>query len=237
MPGIGSGNPLPFEIGGGPSSTEEIYESLKQAVGEGMAAEDGTSEAEWRMAQARGIRAGLNIDRAMNQGFPHLCTDFIEEWEDMFHLVSGDLSDEERRQRIVDRWVRSIDASGGGIEDDLQGIDPLFSVVAVDRTTSRVTHLGRSFQDIDPNDGDACGPAFGGGREATDWPNYSTHRKTIVRYDLPTGQLTGEAKRRMVRAKEVLREVLPSWADYSIFVGAPGFILDQSLLDVGAFGS
>ena len=155
----------------------------------------------------------------------------------MFHLVAGDLSDEERRQRIVDRWVRSIDASGRGIEEDLQGIDPLFSLIAVDHDTSRTTHFGRFFEDFAPGDPDACGPAFGGGRTATDWPNYSTYRKTIVRYDLPTGQLTAEAKKRMDRAREVLREVLPSWADYSMFVGAPGFILDQSLLDVGAFGS
>ncbi|MCP4674329.1 MAG: hypothetical protein GY854_02185 [Deltaproteobacteria bacterium] len=237
MPSFGSGNPFPLELGGGPSSTEQIYQTLKQAVGIGGAAEDGTIEADWRFSQSRGLRAGFSIDRATNQAWPHLATDYIMVYEEMLLLNPGSLSNEERRRQILDRWTRSIDASAGGVEADLQRIDPLLSTVNVDRDTARTTALGRGFEDETPGDPDACGPAFGGGRKSTEWPNYSTDFVCIVRYNLATGGLTAEAQRRMGRARGLLREVLPSWVDWWNFVGEPGFILDQSLLDAGAFGS
>lgn len=236
MPGIGGGNPFPLELGGGPSSSEKMYQSLKDAIGIGAAGDDGTMDADWRMAQARGVSAASNVQRAVNQGWPHLATDFIEVYEGIFYLVAGDLSDEERRQKVVDRWTRSIDASGPGVEADLQGIDPLFSVVAPDHEISTVTNFGRGFEDVDPNGAGSCGPAFGGNRSSTAWPNYSTEFKSYVQYDLTSGEFTQEAKRRMERAKEVLCEVSPAWVDFVIFVGSAGFILDQSLLDAGAFG-
>ncbi len=236
MPGFGGGNPFPIELGGGPSSTQKIYQTLKHAVGIGGAAEDGTIEADWRFAQARGLRAGWSIDRAVNQAWPSLATDYIQVYEEMLLLNPGSLSDEERRKQILDRYTRSIDSSAGGIEEDLQEIDPLFSVINVDRDTARTTMFGRGFEDEAPGDTDACGPAFGGGRKSTAWPNYSTDFVSIVRYDLATGGLTAEAQRRIERAKGLLREVLPAWVDWWIFIGEPGFVLDQSLLDGGAFG-
>lgn len=237
MPGFGSGNPFPLELGGGPSTHEQTYDLLKQAIGVGATAGEDTIDADWRMAQARGLRAAFNADRAINQGFPHLATDFIEVWEELFFLVPGDLCDEDRRQQILDRLVRVIDASGPGVEDDLQEIDPLFEIVDVDSDTARTTEHGRAFEDYDTGDGDACGPAFNGGRSSTEWPNYSTEFISVVKYGITPGQLTNEAKRRLARAKAVLCEVLPAWVDFVIFNSDTGFILDQDLLDIGAFGS
>jgi hypothetical protein len=238
MPGIGSGNPFPLELGGGPSTSEQFYDILRQAIGTGAAADEGTIDADWRMAQARGMRAAFCSDRAINQGFPDLLTDFIEVWEDMFFLEPRNLSDEERRQNIIDLWTRVIDASDPGIEADLQEIDPLFVTTNIDHTTARTTELGRAFEDDDPYDVDACGPQFNGGRTSTDWPNYSTEFLSIINYGITVGMLTQEAMRRIERAKTVLCESLPAWIDYMISIGTPtglGFILDTDLLDVGSF--
>jgi hypothetical protein len=51
------------------------------------------------------------------------------------------------------------------------------------------------------------------------------------------GAISAEQKRRIEDGKAVLNRALPSWVDFRI-INDPtgGFILDLSLLDLGAFG-
>lgn len=235
MAEFGGGNPFPLEIGGGKSTTEQIYEDLKYASGIGGHAADYTIEGEWRFAQARGIRAGMSVHRAVNQHFPNLATSNIGDWEDIFLLAPGDLSDEARRDAVMDRYSRQIDASGPGIDESLQAIDALFEVVGVDVDTATVTIPGRAFQDWNPSDPEACGPAFGGGRESTAYPAFSDYYYCTVKYDIPAGVPSVEAQNRIQRAEEALNEMLPAWVDYRFTYGTAGFYLDISLLDLGSF--
>jgi hypothetical protein len=232
---IGGASPFPFEIGGGPSSPHAYYDALKNAVGIGGAAADGTIEADWRMSQARGLRALYMADRAVAQAWPYLATDYLEVYEAMLNLNPGNLSEHERRKQILSKYTGGIDASFDAIEADLQAIDADFSLVDLAREDSKHTVHGRGFEDENPSDPAACGPAFGGGREATNYPNYSTEFFTIVRYDIAPGYPSAAALRNVAEAEKLLSKVLPAWCNWWIFMGAAGFHLDIDLLDAGAF--
>ena len=237
MPKVGGGNPIPTEIGGGPSSSETAYEALKSAVGIGGSADDGTIEASWRMARARGLRAAFADGRAAMQIFPDRATDAIPVFEEILDTAPppGD-SDEDRRAVITDLWTKSVDASHQALEQKLQEIDPLFSIEVEDRDTVTVTQLGRAFEDWTPGDPDASGPAFGG-RESTLWPNYSGHFHCLIKYAIPAGAISLSAQNSIERAKALLNEDLPAWVDFMFFKTTTGFVLDTDLLDLGAFGS
>ena len=234
MGGIGAGNPLPTAIGGGPSEYEEVYEALKSVVGEPNAGDDDTIDGAWRWARACGVVAAECIERAMAQIFPDRATSFIPVFEEILGLTTdtAELNDEERRQLILERWTTTLSGTGPAIEDQLQVIDPLFTVIATDRDTSKETESGRGFEDWDPA---ASGPAFGGGRTSTLYHNYSWDFVVLIQYVLASGVFSAENNRRLEQAKEALYYALPSHVTYSIFSHA-GFILDQSLLDIGAFG-
>lgn len=233
---LGSGNPLPFEIGGGPSTVEKYYDALKQAVGKGNSGEDGSLEAEWRLARAKGIRAAFADERAVMQWFPDRCTDFIEVWEDLLKLTVGPgLEDQERRDNITERLTSAQSAITSVMERALQNIDPLFSVIGIEPSISITTVLGRGFQDTNPSAAQSCGPAFYGGRKSTQYPNYSSDFICYVLYDIGGGAPSAEQERIVVKAEQLLYDILPSWMDFNISFSAVGFILDQDLLDVGCF--
>lgn len=237
MGGIGGINPIPFAIGGGPSEYDEVYQALKACVGEPNYGDDDSIDGAWRWARACGLVASECIERAMMQIFPDRTTSFIPVFEEILLLTTGtaELTDEERRQNITDRWTTTISGIGPAVEDELQVIDPLFVVVTTDRDTSKTTESGRGFEDWDPLDADACGPEFGGGRTSSLYHNYSWDFVTLIQYQLASGVLSAENKRRLEQAKLALYYSLPSWVTWNIFTNS-GFILDQSLLDVGAFG-
>ena len=237
MPALGGGNPLPFELGGGPSRVEQVFTGMKQALGDGgYALDDETMDGQWRLALAKGAVASLSDERAVKQWDPSRATSWIPVWEKVLLITASDAqSDEERRQVILDRYVATLTAVTGTLEAALQVIDPLFSVVDHDPDTADTTHLGRMFEDWDPSDPDACGPAFGGGRTSTLWPNYSEDLVIFVQYAIASGTMTAENQRRLNRAEAILNQALPAWVGFRIFTSL-GFILDESLLDVGAFG-
>ncbi len=235
MAGLGEQNPLPFKVGGGPSVSEQACDALKQAVGEGGSAAEGTIEADWRRARGRGLRACMAVERSIMQAFPDVVSDFIPVYEEILGITANvGLSDEQRRAQIVDRWVRAIDATAPKLEEQLQAIDPLLEIIFPDRDTLRTTIPGRAFEDYLPGNPAACGPAFGGGHKVTSYPNYSQDFVCIVRYHVPSGQLTAENKRTIERVNALLNEALPAWVDFWVITSI-GFILDESLLDVGAF--
>lgn len=236
MGGIGGGNPLAFEIGGTPSSVEQAYDILKQLVGIGGSAEDGTIEAEWRFAKSRGLVAAFSDERSMTQHFPDRATDFIPIHEEILGLVSNNkISDEERRQRNVDKWTRQIDASAPGVEAELQAIDSRFSLIHPDRDLLRTTVLGRAFEDYATGSGPSDGPDFNifGTQTYTEFPNFSDDFRVVVFFNIG-GTVTPEHLNIISRAETILDEVLPSWVTYSIITNL-GFYLDISQLDYGAF--
>lgn len=233
---LGGKSPFPYALGGGPSATEQIYNTLKQHVGTGGSAEEQTIESEWRLARSRAVAAGLAMERAIAQGIPSLVTSYMPVWEEILYLVTNEAaSDQVRRTEIIDRVTRQIEADHPKLELQLQEIDPLFSIIASDAESSRTTTVGRGFEDWDTASTSAVGPAFGGGRTFTAVPNFSSDFICTVSYDIDPSGLSNEQLRRIQRARDVLNEVLPSWVDWRIFIGTGGFILDESLLDLGAF--
>ena len=238
MAKVGGGNPIPFEIGGGPSSSELAYQALRAAVGAGGSAADGTIEAAWRMARARGLRAAYCDGRAAACFFPDRSVDSIPVYEAVLGLVSSiGASEEERRQANVVKWVGLDDVSSPAVEEALQAIDPLFSLLDTDRVTAVTTEHGRAFEDWTPADPDACGPAFGGGRSSTGWPNYGSDFHCLILYALPSAALSAANRRTIEAAKAVLNEMLPAWIDWLFTRTITGFILDLDLLDLEGFGT
>lgn len=238
MAKVGGGNPMPFEVGGGPSSSELAYEAMRAAVGLGGAAEDGTIEAAWRMARARGLRAAFCDGRAAANYLPDRATDALPVYEEILDVVAAPgTSDQERRDAVTDRWTQVPDATTAALQAELQEIDALFSIIDGDRDSAATTVLGRAFEDWTPSDPDASGPAFGGGRKSTLWPNYSSDFHCLVLYALSAGAITVSARNNIERAKALLNEALPAWVDFLFSRTTTGFTLDTDLLDLGSFGS
>jgi hypothetical protein len=158
-------------------------------------------------------------------------------WEEILKLTSGTgLSNQARRDIITEKVVFSVTAVTSELDSSLKKIDPLFSVIDIYYDVSRTTVLGRGFEDTNPSDPDACGPAFAGGRKATEWPNYSDEMVCYVLYDIQSPAPTAEQLRMVESAKLLLNEVLPSWVDFKIVYDSDdGFILDWDLLGIGTF--
>jgi len=235
--GLGGGNPFPFVLGGGKSPTQQAHDALKSAVGDGGSAADGTIEAEWRVARSRGLAASMADDRAAAQAFPDTATDYIPVFEDILGLlaVTG-LSEQERRDNITSRWASAVDATGDSIEDELQEIDPRFSVLSFGDTTTAVTAYGRAFEDFDTTSSSASGPAFDIGFKHTNLPNFSHRYTVLVEFAITAGVISENEKRLLNEAKDLLNRALPAWVGFMIVTDtAGGFILDTSLLDIGAF--
>jgi len=228
---------LPFEVGGGPSSSEAAYVAMREAVGQGGYAAEGTIEAAWRWARARGLRGAFCDGRAALCYFPDRTVDAIAVYEEILQLTSAPTeTDEERRAAIVDKWIGLIDVSTSSLEDELQKIDSRFSILEHDFATSTTTQRGRAFEDWDPTDPLACGPDFGV-IKSTMWPNYSTEFVCQIMYALPVGPISTDALHCLDEAKTLLNEALPAWVDFEFTRTQTGFLLDIDLLDLEGFGS
>lgn len=237
MANVGGGNPIPFKVGGGPSTSESAYGVMRSAVGEGGYAAEGTIEAAWRWARARGATAALCMGRAAAGYFPNRCTDSIGVYETILDISpSPESNDELRRQAVLDRWIDAIDYSTSGIESRLQEIDSRFSIVDNDYDTSTVTQHGRAFEDWDPTDSAACGPDYGDSKSSAA-PNYSSDFNFIVKFALDAGDLTSDSRHKLARAKELLNRLLPAWINWMFVRTTTGFVLDVDLLDLGGIGT
>ncbi len=230
MGSLGWHNPVPFELGGGETEVELIYQALRSAVGVGGSAEDedGSIDGIWRQAKARGIaKASPAAQRAAFQAWPFLATDALDYYEKLFFLTpEPDATDEERRLASSTRYTATVRASVPELEADLLAIDPRFSIVDVPETQTETTHFGRAFEDL------AATEPFGGGRKSTLFPNYSTEFVVYVLFGLSPGVAPNITEQRLIRlAKEHLNEVLPGWVNFQI-VTKIGFVLDIDLLDL-----
>ena len=231
---IGSGNPLAFVVGGLKSDPEQINESLKQFVGEKNYAEDGTIEADWRLARARGLAAGYSDERAFKQNFPDRITDYIDEYAEMLGLSFGeDVPQEDQRQAITRKWTDTGGSVTEDLENKLKEIDPRFSILEVDEDTIKTTASGRWFEEYTPG---TEGPAFGADFKNTEYPNYSNRHVCYVDFNVTAASWNKEAQVAANEAAQVLNDNLPSWVSFVIgYTG--GFFLDIDRLDIGAFGT
>ncbi len=189
MGGCGWANPFPLELGGGATNVERIYLALRSAVGTGGSADDddGTIDGVWRQARASGLAAAATTgERALVNAFPGKATDLLEYYEDLLLIVperEGDLPG--RRALAEQRFTQQVDVSVPQVTDDLQRIDPRFSVLELPRAQGFETLFGRAFEDY------AAAEPFGGGRRSTLFANFSTDFMVWVLFDIGSGVLPG----------------------------------------------
>jgi len=239
MATYGGTSPYSATLGGGKSPMLDVYDDMFRHVGRGNTGQDGSIVEEWRLSRARGIAASQAFLRAFYNNFPEVSTDKIELYETLLGITPGvDESDQERRDRIATLWYSNDSAIGSSLEERLQDIDSDFSIIDLEDTYTSTTVEGRVFEDFNTSDPAAAGPAFGGGRKASDYANYSSRYICFVRYDITAGTITNEQIRAISAAEELLNKSLPAWVDYRIVTSiTTGFILDRDLLDIGAFSS
>lgn len=236
----GLGNPLSFELGGGPSPQEQVYDAMYQNVGDGIQSQPDSLVEKWRRSRARGIAATQLDDRAATQAFPDLSTDYLPVWEDILKIpFDPGASEAQRQATVLAEYTRTIDATFPKLDATLQGLDPLLNILQLPHDLTRVTVPGRGFEDWNPAAIDASGPPFNlaatgsAGDNATGFPNFSDDFILFMLYDIGVGIPSAPAQRTMVEAQEEMNESLPAWVDFRLFTVC-GFILDQDLLDITA---
>ncbi len=240
MAALGGGNPFGHQLGGGPSRSQQVNAGLKSAVGDGGSAVDGTLEAEWRKAKARGWASSLSDERAMYQTWPDTCDEGgLEVFEELLKIIPpGDTSVEARRQVATAQWVKVSSAATPDLSADLAEIDPSIVLInLVSRDTVTTTIPGRAFQDAVPADAAANGPIFfpGSGKKNTQFPNASQDFIAFVSFPNPPGPLPKSQLSKLILVAELLNDALPSWCQFQINTKldpAGCFILDVDSLDI-----
>ncbi len=249
MGALGGGNPFGFELGGGPSRVEQVNSALKSAVGVGGSAIDGTMEAEWRLAKARGWTSSLDDERAMYQTWPNTAEEGgIEVFEEVLRITpTSDQTVEDRRQVVLDKYYRFLSAVTSQLNSDLQKIDPSITIGDPSvRDTVTTTVNGRAFEDVDPSSPEANGPKFSqiSARKETLFPNYSQDFIVFAFFPVPPGLISKSDQKKVFAIRDLLNEALPSWCQFQILTnidpltGLPAcFILDQDRLDISSLCS
>lgn len=240
MPSLGGGNPFSHQLGGGPSRVDQVNKALKGAVGDGGSAIDGTLEAEWRRAKARGWASSLSDERAMYQTWPDTCDEGgLEVFERLLGIVPpGDTSIEARRQVATVQWVKISSSSTPDLTNDLALIDPSIVIINLEnRDTVTTTVPGRAFQDADPLALEANGPVFFpvSGQKNTLYPNASQDFILFVSFPNPPGPLPKSQLAKLFQVADLLDLALPAWCQFQIStkIDPTGcFILDVDALDI-----
>jgi hypothetical protein len=234
----GWANPFPCELGSGPTAVESIYLALRSAGGRGGAAEDDehTIDGLWRQCRARAVATvAASGERSALQAFPDRATDLLPYYESLVGAASDPAGDPEaRREAAAVLFTRQIASSVPDIALALRAIDPRFSVLTATYAESDATLFGRAFEDL------AGALPFGGGRQSTRLPNYSTSFVLFVLFDIGASAVPDTSERRaLATAGQLLSEVLPGHNSYEIVTrrGVGGFTLDVDLLDLTAFGA
>jgi hypothetical protein len=234
-------NPLPFQVGGDPSSTELVYAALRSARGQGGSGPEGGVRDLWDRARATAIAKGSEaVERAVLQAFPRTMTAHLPVWERILGVPEEETLP--ARQRAIElAMTAQIDATYPGLRDSLQKIDPAFTIEWVPPEEAMTTMAGRIFQQLPGTVG--LLPFFPDGRKSTAWPNYSDGFVVRVRYvQVPGVQPSDDV---MSKARELLQNQLPAWVDFDLYLlsagpEGDGFYLDggpddDSLLGVTAF--
>ncbi len=230
--GLGWGNPLPLSLGGGPTLTELIYDSIRKAHGRGpngsqaIGPVDGIRDL-WTIIEARAIACALSHwEHALWQAFPHTSTSFVVVWENLLLLPStGELA--ERQKAVAAAYTRQIDATIPGLREQLKEIDAGFDVDTIPDDLTITTMVGKEFGPLPGVSGHAYGSGLAATRESTAWPNFSDNFILRVRY---IGTPTEE---QFARAASMLNDVLPAWVDFDIYVLSEGDDGDGFYFDGG----
>lgn len=237
IPGLGWQNPLPAQIGGGPTDGELIHEGLRKSVDPDAVGPYGGIEDLWRQCKATAIAAAHGVfERAALQAVPGLATDKLATYERVLYLPGAD-TDAERREEVAAAWSRVPAADIPSIRLELARISPQLDVVLLDPSLYVVVQFGKQ---LAPRVG---GPPFGSGamagKRSALFPNYSTAFVVFVRYTLAAGETMIPL---LVRdnVRRYLNETLSAWDSWELSANAP-FYLDggpdgTSLLDQTAFG-
>jgi hypothetical protein len=232
---VGSLNPCPVRVGGGPTPSAKAYAFLRNAVGEGGSAEDDSGiDGLWRRSRAKGLAAaGSSKRRASLQCWPHLATDAVPYYERVLQLTPAPgASLTARREAIVAEWTAQLDAAIPQVRTQLQALDARVSLLEVPQTRTRYTQFGRAFG---PLDASLEGPFGGAGHGVA--PNYATDFVVIVHFATGyIGPYTVSDGRIREQIVALLLKLLPSWVSFRV-VSSTGFILDLSPLDATGFSS
>lgn len=226
---IGWHNPCPFEVGGGATLVEVIYDAMRGAVGVGGSAADdrNTAEGLWRQARASGIAAcAAGSERAVINAFPGFATDLLPYYERLHGLAPAPTTTLVERRREAERaHTARVDATIGALTADLQRIDPRFAIFSPTREVGTETLPGRAFQDL------AGSEPFGGGRQSTRFANYATGFVVHVLLDLDGEAPSLDDQHALDAARRLLNAVLPAHVHFQLATGH-GFILDIDRLDI-----
>lgn len=223
MASIGPLNPLPFQVGGGPTSTELAYKALRQAVGEGGSApNDRGIEGLWRRSKAQGLAAATShCRRALNQAFPFLATDLLPYYERILGIIPPTGATETaRREEVVLLWTRRTSSVVPNLADELQALDTRLTIVQLPHSEAGTAQFGRAFAAHEDDDGNPLeGGPYGIERGHALAPGYSTAQIVHVRFAVGhTGPLTDAELVIVERAKRLLRGLLASDTDFQISV-------------------
>lgn len=223
---IGSLNPLPFRVGGGPTPAQSAYRTLRQAVGEGGSATDDRGiEGLWRRSEAKGLAASSShCRRALIQSSPQFATDLLPYYERILGLVPQG-AEAARRAAVVPLWTKRADNAMPRLLERLQAIDARLSLLEFPHSEAITAQFGRSFAALEPG---LETPQFGVVQGHVLFPNYSTD--TIVRVLFNVGHvgvLTADELLVTERVNALLRDALPSTTDFTVVVdvgvgGEPG---------------
>lgn len=219
---LGAGNPLPFQVGGGPTDTEQAYGVIRRAVGEGGSASDDSGiEGLWRHSRAKGLEAASSAERrALLQAFPHLATDLLPYYERLLQIVPPTGATEAERTRVVaERYYERAVSATPDVEAELKRIDPRLRILEIPQNHAIVAQLGRAFEGRRPEEE---GPDFNlmTGRKHVLYPMFSTELIVRVRFDLGySGPPTLADEKVILRARSMLRRVLSSDVSFSISTG------------------
>lgn len=227
MGSLGWHNPFPIELGGGPTTVEKLARALRSASGRGGSADDESSiDGAWRAAIARALAAAATTaERAALQAFPHRATDLLPYYERLLGLDGGG-STSERQAAAGALYGARAGADAPSLEAELAALDPRFRLLSTPAAVAVTTVAGRAFADRDGAE------PFGGGRESTALPAYSSARVVRALLDLGGGALSSDAERRTIEtARRLLHRALPVTHAFSI-VTHHGFTLDTDRLDV-----
>lgn len=230
MAGLGWSNPLPAEIGGGTSSVEDVYRSLRSVVGIGGAGPEDSLEDLWRQSRALGIAlAFASDDRAGLQFFPSKATDALQYYEELLMVpLEPGLENHERQELVSNRFTAPPAASEPDLAAGLLAIDTRISVETVSLDASETTYQGRVFEDL------AASEPFNGGRKSTAFGNYATAFILTILVNIGDGITPTLAEEKILqRAADYLNEALPGWVTFNL-VTSVGFTLDVDLLDITA---
>jgi hypothetical protein len=214
---LGSLNPLPFRLGGGPTPAQRAYSTLRQAVGEGGSARDDRGiEGLWRRSEAKGLAAATShCRRALLQSSPLYATDLLPYYERILGLVPQG-SDADRREAIVPLWTKQSDSSTPALLDQLQALDARLTLLDPPHSGAATAQFGRAFAPLDPS---LEAPAFGLERGHVQFPAYSTDAIVRVLFNVGySGPLKNAELVIVERAKVLLRDLLPSTTDFTIVV-------------------